>query len=209
MEMLPDGWSVILPGVIAAVGFAALAIRADPPAPNVAANCATVAAVLLAFKMVAMVARSRSAPGREARLITFVAFAAIVMGWFGAERAIADAAFTYKVDAQSAALVTSARDLSRELLAFVESRRRSAPPRPRPASWDDDEANWFRFESETAIEYNRRFGARVRVAHGLLTLRSVRDPDFDTFYRLPANDFQMEIVGQRLSSLADRLARQH
>ncbi len=205
--MLPDRWSVVLPGVIAAVGCAAFAIRADPPAPNVAAHCATAAAVLLASKMVAVVARSRSAPGREARLLTFVVFAAIVMGWFGAERAIADAAFTYKVDAQTVALVASARDLSREVLAFVESRRRSAPPRPRPASWDDDVVNWFRFESETAIAYNRRFGARVRVAHDLLTLRSVRDPDFDTFYRLPANDSQMEVVARKLSALADRLAR--
>ena len=207
--MRPDRWLVILPGVIAAVGCAAFAIRADPPATNVAANCATAAAVLLTIKMVAVVARSRSARGREARLLTFVAFAAVVMGWFGAERAIADAAFNYRVDAQKVALVASARDLSREVLAFVDARRRSAPPRPRPASWDDDVANWLRFESSTAFAYNRRFGARVRVAHDLLTLRNLRDADFDTFYRLPANDFQMEIVARKLSSLADRLAREH
>jgi len=206
--MRPDRWAVILPGVSAAVVFASLAVRAEPPAPDVAARCATAAAILLLIKMIAVVARSKADAGREARLLTFVVFVAIVMGWFGAERAIADAAFDYQVRAQKAALVSSARDLSREVLAFVESRRRLAPPRPRPATWDADEAAWFRFETGTAEQYNRRFGARVRVAHDLMTLRGMRDADFDAFYRLPANDFQMDVVSRKLALLADRLARE-
>src|SRR6266699_1410161 len=195
--MRPDRWAVVLPGVMAAAACAAFAIRADPPAPKVAADCATIAAALMVIKMIAFVARSGRDSGREARLLTFVVFAAIVMGWFGAERGIADALFDYRVREQKAALVSSARDLSREILAFTGARRRIAPPPPRPATWDADEAAWFRFEGETIETYNRRFGARVRVAHDLLTLRSVRDADFDTFYRLPANDFQMEIVAEK------------
>ena len=206
--MRPDRWAVILPGVLTSVACAELAMHGDPPAPAVAGRCATVAAALLVMKVVAVVARSPSGSSRETRLLTFVVFAAIVMGWFGAERAIADAAFDYQVHAQKSALVVSARDLSREIAAFVDARRRAAPPRPRPASWDADEATWFRFETDTTRLYNRRFGARVRVAHDLLTLRSVRDADLDTFYRLPANDFQMDIVARKLSALADRLARE-
>jgi hypothetical protein len=206
--MRPDRWSVVLPGVVAAVGCAALAIRADPPAPGVAGRCATAAAALLLFKTIAVVARSGRESGREMRLLTFVVFASIVMGWFGAERAIADAAFDYQVRAQKAALVSSARDLSREILAFTEARRRIAPPPPRPATWDADESTWFRFEGETIDAYNRRFGARVRVAHDLLTLRNVRDNDLDVFYRLPANNFQMNVVARSLATLADRLARE-
>src|SRR5437762_12279541 len=127
--MRPDRWAVILPGVIASVACAELAMRADPPAPDVAERCVTAAAVLLVIKMVSVVARSPSGSSREARLVTFVVFAAIVMGWFGAERGIADAAFTYQVRAQTSALVVSARALSREILAFVEARRRIAPSR--------------------------------------------------------------------------------
>src|SRR5262252_4635907 len=108
--MRPDRWTILLPGLIVAVGCALAAMRIDPPAPAVAGRCASAAAVLLMVKMVAVVARIRTG-GREARLLTFVVFAAIVMGWFGAERAIADAAFNYQVHAQKSALVAASHDL--------------------------------------------------------------------------------------------------
>jgi hypothetical protein len=206
--MRPDRLAIILPGVIVAVGCALVAMRADPPAPAVAGRCASAAAVLLMLKMIAVVARMRTGGGREARLLTFVVFVAIVMGWFGAERAIADAAFNYQVHAQKSALVAASRDLSREILAFVDARHRAAPPRPRPETWDGDVAAWLRFESETVRDYNRRFGARVRTAHDLLTLRSLRDADFDAFYRAPDGEFQIAIVARKLTVLADRLARE-
>src|SRR5689334_8225448 len=117
--MRPDRWAVILPGVVAAVLFAAVAVRAEPPAPDVAGRCATAAALLLLIKMIAVVARSKADPGREARLMTFVVFMAILMGWAGAERAIADAAFNYQVHAQKRALVSTARDLAREVASFI------------------------------------------------------------------------------------------
>ena len=82
------------------------------------------------------------------------------------------------------------------------------PPHPRPATWDDDVAAWLRFEGGTALMYNRRFGARVRTAHDLLTLRGMRDADLDAFYRSPDSEFQMTIVARKLSGLADRLARE-
>src|SRR5436190_2907201 len=202
-----DRWTIILPGVIAATVCALIAMSADPPAPAVAERCASVAAVLLIVKMIAIVARLRSDSGREARLLTLVVFAAIMMGWVGAERAIADAAFTYQVHAQQSALIAASRDLSREILAFVDARHRAAPPRPRPETWDADVARWLRFEGETVRGYNRRFGARVRTAHDLLTLRSMRDADLDAFYRAPDGEFQIAIVARKLAGLADRLAR--
>jgi len=158
--------------------------------------------------MIAVVARLREGGTREARLLTFVVFVAIVMGWFGAERAVADAAFNYQVHAQKTALVAASRDLSREILAFVDARHRLVPPQPRPATWDEDVAAWLRFEGESARIYNRRFGARVRTAHDLLTLRGMRDADLDAFYRAPDSEFQMTIVARRLTGLADRLARE-
>jgi hypothetical protein len=203
-----DRWPIVLPGVIVAAVFALVAVRADPPAPLVAERCASAAAVLLIMNMIAVVARLRTDGGREARLLTFVVFMAIVMGWFGAERAIADAAFNYQVHAQRAALVTASRDLSREMLAFVDARHRAAPPRPRPETWEDDVSAWLRYENETARMYNRRFGARVRTVHDLLTLRGMRDQDLDAFYRTPDSEFQMTVIARKLAGLADRLARE-
>jgi hypothetical protein len=105
-------------------------------------------------------------------------------------------------------LVVSAHELSREVLSFVAGRRQVAPARPRPATWDADVTAWIRYDEQTVVAYDRRFGARVRAAHYLLALRNVRDRDLDAFYEGPANDFQMVIVGQKLSELADRVARE-
>src|SRR5262249_11434225 len=99
------------------------------------------------------------------------------------------------------------RDLSREVAAFLDGRRRVAPPPPRPADWDRGEARVLEFENETAEIYNGRFDARVRVAHDLLSLRNLRDRDLDEFYRSPANSFQTAVVAQRLDRLAERLHR--
>jgi hypothetical protein len=159
-------------------------------------------------KLVAWVVRAGRSFHREERLLTFVTFAAIVMAWIGAQQGIFDVAFNHEVHVQKSALVVSARDLSREILSFLEGRRRVVPARPRPATWDDDVAAWARYDDETAVAYDRQFRARVRAARDLLALRNMRDRDLDTFYERPANDFQVGIVARKLAGLADKLARE-
>jgi hypothetical protein len=84
-----------------------------------------------------------------------------------------------------------------------------APPAPRPATWDRDVEAFALFESETNRLFERRFGAQVRVAHDMLTLRGVRNRDFDNFYRSPANDFQIRVVAEKLAFLATKLDQQN
>jgi hypothetical protein len=200
--------AVILPGVALAAICGVIAVRMEPPAPSVASRCASIVAFLLMVKLVAWVVRAGRSFHREERLLTFVMFSAIVMSWVGAQQGIFDVAFNHEVHVQKRALVVSGRDLSREILAFLEGRRRLAPPRPRPATWDEDVAAWARYDDETAVTYDRRFRARVRAAHDLLALRNMHDRDLDTFYERPANDFQVGIVARKLSGLTDKLARE-
>jgi hypothetical protein len=202
------GWTVILPGVVVAAICGLVAVRMEPPVPAVASRCASVVALLFMAKLVAWVVRAGRSFHREERLLTFVMFSAIVMSWVGAQQGIFDVAFNHEVRVQKRALVASARDLSREMLAFLEGRRRVAPPRPRPATWEEDVAAWARYDDQTAVTYDRRFRARVRAAHDLLALRNMHDRDLDTFYQRPANDFQVGVVARKLTGLADKLARE-
>ena len=90
---------------------------------------------------------------------------------------------------------------------IAAARDRMAPPRPRPATWQRDEDTVERFEEETAVEYERRFGAKVRLAHDLVGLRGVRDRDFETLYRHPANEFQIRVIAKKLDAFATTLNR--
>jgi hypothetical protein len=49
----------------------------------------------------------------------------------------------------------------------------------------------------------------VRAAHDLLSLRGVRNRDFDNFYRSPANDFQIRVLADKLAFLAAKLDQQN
>jgi hypothetical protein len=198
-------WRVLLPGLVCAAGLAIAAVRMTPPAPTVAIRCVTMVAVLLFAKLLAWVAQTGHTFAREQRLLTFVMFAAIVLGWFGFREDIAEAAFDYQVAAQRAQLAVAARTLAFQIEGFLVVRGRAAPHVPQPATWDADEAAILQFEAATVTEYEARFGGQVRAAHDLLTLRGLRNRDLDAFYRAPAGAFQMHIVAARLAFLADKL----
>jgi hypothetical protein len=191
-----------------AAAFAVFALRMHPPAAGTAFRCVVVIACLLMTKLFVWVGRDGGGFHREERLAAFVSFVAILMGSYAARQAIAEKAFDYQVSVQRQGLEEGSRSLSREILSFVEGRRRIAPVAPRPATWEDDENRWTAFENETTDEYNRRFGARVRTAHDLMSLRNMRDRDLDAFYRGPANVFQITVVANRIALLADRLERE-
>jgi hypothetical protein len=38
-------------------------------------------------------------------------------------------------------------------------------------------------------------------------MRGVTDRDFDTFYRHPANEFQIRVIAKKLDAFASRLSR--
>jgi hypothetical protein len=198
-------WRVLGPGVAFAAALAAAGERMRPPASGVADRCITIAAVLLGVKLVAWVARRGHAFAREERLLTFVMFITIVLSWIGLRQTIGEAAFNYAVAAQRADLAMAARTLSFQLDVFLQARRRIAPPAPKPATWEADEAFLERFETETVVLYERRFGRQVRNTHDLLTFRGLRTRDLDQFYRRPANEFQMHVIAKQLAFLAMKL----
>jgi hypothetical protein len=198
-------WRVLTPGLAFAGVLLVVGERLRPPATTVEDRCLTTIALLLGMKLFAWVARSGHTFGREQRLLTFVMFLAIVFSWVGFRQQIGEAAFDYAVAAQRAALSQAARTLAFQIDAFLQSRRRVAPPPPRPATWDADEAALERFEAETVVQYERRFGRQVRNAHDLLTLRALRTRDLDQFYRRPANEFQMRVIAKQLAFLAMKL----
>jgi len=204
---MPDffAWRVVGPGVAFAAGLLVVGERLRPPAMEVELRCLTIVAVLLGAKLIAWVARSGHTFGREQRLLTFVMFLAIVFSWIGFRQQIGEAAFDYAVATQRAALAQTARTLGYQLEAFLQSRRRVAPPRPRPPTWETDEGAVERFDMETVQLYERRFGRQVRSTHDLLTLRGLRSRDLDQFYRRPANEFQMRVIAKQLAFLAIKL----
>jgi hypothetical protein len=201
------GWWTVGAAVAAAAIFAIVALKITPPAFSVASSCVTILAVALAVRLIAWVAVAGASFGREERLLAFVMMMAVGFGWLGAREWIAERDFDYRAAQQKADLILVLRDLSSRIDAFAHTREREAPPRPRPATWQRDEDNVERFEEETADEYERRFGAKVRFAHDLVGIRGVRDRDFDTFYRHPANEFQIRVVAKRLNVLATTLGR--
>ncbi|HWW82434.1 MAG TPA: hypothetical protein VNZ26_02465 [Vicinamibacterales bacterium] len=201
-------WATVLPGIAIAGALAIAGARLHPPAADVAIRCWTAVAVLLFARLLAWVIQSGHTFGREERLLTFVAFSTIVLAWIGLRERVAEAAFDYRVSAQRAQLAVAARTLSYQITGFLEFRHREAPPAPRPATWDRDVEAFALFESETNRMYERRFGAQVRVAHDMLTLRGVRNRDFDNFYRGPANDFQIRVVAEKLAFLATKVDQQ-
>ena len=98
-------------------------------------------------------------------------------------------------------------DTSVRITQFCNARDGQAPPRPRPATWQSDVDALDRFESDTVRVYEGRFGARVRAAHDLASLRGLRDRDLDAFFRHPANEFQMRVIASKLDGFSAKLAK--
>ena len=130
---------------------------------------------------------------------------AIGMGWYDSRQWVHERQFDYLVAAQNADLRLTVAQLSAEILAFVAERGRHAPPPPQPATWDQDEAAYGRYETETVVAFERQFGKQVRSAHDIFGLLGIRDKDFEIFYAHPANVFQMRIIAAKLATLAARV----
>jgi hypothetical protein len=199
------GWPVVLPGVVLAAVLAFASMRLRPPAAVICLRCVTAIEILLFLRLVSWVVVSGHRFGREQRLATFVMFSTIAFSWLLLREDIAEAAFDYQVARQQQELAVPSRTLAYQIEGFLAERRRIAPAPPRPATWDADLANFGRFETDTVLLYERRYGAQVRAAHDLLSMRSLRDRDFDTFYRHPANAFQMHVIAGKLAFLSTKV----
>ena len=198
-------WPYVGPPVVLLIILGEIGGRVAPPAADVSTWCFGSAAVLLTLKLLSWIATAQRSFGRPHRLAAFVMLAAIAMGWYGAMQWVHERQFDYIVAAQNADLKQTAQQLSASILAFVAERSRHAPPRPRPATWNQDETAFFIYETEMVETFERRFGKPTRVVHDVLRQLGLRDRDLDTFYARPANAFQMRIVALKLASLAQKV----
>ena len=201
------GWWTTGAGVVAASAVLAIALRLNQPAFDVAQSCVSIIAILIAAKVLAWVAVSGAGFGREERLLAFVMLASTGLGWIGAGDWVDERAFDFRVAQQKAELARALHDTSLRITEFCNARDQMAPPRPRPATWQQDVDAFERFETDTVSAYERRFGARVRAAHDLASLRGLRDRDLDAFFRHPANEFQMRVIAKKLDSFSATLAK--
>jgi len=201
------GWWTVGTGLLTASAVGVYALRLPQPAFDVARSCATIVAILVAAKVLAWVAVSGASFGREERLLAFVMLAAAGLGWIGSGEWVDERAFDFKAAQQRADFSHALHDTSIRITQFCNGRDRVAPPRPRPATWQQDMDAFEQFETETVRAYERRFGARVRAEHDLASLRGLRDRDLDAFFRHPANEFQMRVIAKKLDAFSNSLAK--
>jgi hypothetical protein len=198
-------WPFVGPPVVLLMAFGATGARSAPPAVDVATWCFGFAAILLIIKLMLWITTSERAFARGDRLAAFVMLCAIAMSWYGSRQWVHERQFDDLVATQNADLRVRASQLSAEIVAFVQERGRHAPGRPQPATWDQDEAAFIRYETETVQAFERQFGKPVRATHDIFGLLGIRDRDFDAFYAHPANAFQMRVIAARLASLATKV----
>jgi hypothetical protein len=198
------GWWTAGAGIAAASTLTVIALTQNQPAFDVAAS---IIAIIIAAKVLVWVAVSGATFGREERLLAFVMLASVALGWIGTGEWIDERAFDYRAAQQKADFMRALHDTSVRITQFCNARDRLAPPRPRPATWQQDVDAFDRFESDTVRAYERRFGARVRAEHDLASLRGLRDRDLDAFFRRPANEFQIRVIAKKLDGFSEKLAR--
>jgi hypothetical protein len=198
-------WPYVGPPVVLLIALAEIGGRLAPPAADVSTWCFGAAAALLTLKLLYWIATSAGTFGRPDRLAAFVMFAAIAIGWQVSMQWLHEQQFDYLVAVQNTDLKLTAAQLSASILAFVAERARHAPHRPRPATWNQDEAAFFLYETEMVEAFERQFGKQTRVAHDVFRQIGLRDRDLDAFYAHPANAFQMRVVALKLGALAARV----
>jgi 4-amino-4-deoxy-L-arabinose transferase-like glycosyltransferase len=187
----------------AAVGLAAASLY--PPAVAMADDDFTLAAILAVAGIVVFVSGNVRPFGRPAQLATFVALMTVGFGWYSARQWTHARQATFLVERQTQQIRLNAMQLSANLVNFLRDRRKEVPPPPAAATWDADERRIIRFEAETVRLYEAKFAREVRSSRDLLAIRGLRDRDLDTFYRRPANEFQIQTIAIKLSTLGRRL----
>jgi hypothetical protein len=167
----------------------------------------TLGAIVATATVVTTLVAARHPLDRAKRLLVVVLLGAIWSGWYAGRLHLNEARFDALVRQQKSDLELRCLTLGGDIAAFARERGETAPPPPKPATWERDVTALLRYDTETSILFEEKFGAQVRKTHDLLSLEGIRDRDFETFYRHPANAFQINVVASKLAALAHRLER--
>jgi hypothetical protein len=184
-----------------------VADRLTPPAGAIADRYSTLAAILIVATVLTTLVVSRERLGRPGRLAAVVVLLATGMAWYGGRQWVHEKYFDYLVAQQKTTLALDSIEISGAITNFLRARANSAPPRPRPATWERDEDAVLRYEQDTAQLFEADFGPQVRRIREMYSLRGLIDRDLEAFYRRPANAFQIGVIARRLAVLAHRLER--
>jgi hypothetical protein len=184
-----------------------VADRMTPPAGAIADRYSTLAAILIVATVLTTLVASRGELGRPGRLAAVVILLVTGMSWYSGRQWVHEKYFNYLVTQQKTELELDAVELSGDIGHFLRARAETAPPRPRPATWESDEEAVLRYEQDTALLFEAQFGPQVRRIREMFSLRGLIDRDFEAFYRNPSNAFQIGVVSRRLPILAHRLER--
>jgi hypothetical protein len=197
--------------VAAAIGGLAMvtvvADRMTPPAVAMADRYSTLAAILTVASVLTILVTARERLDRGGRLLAVVVLIATAMTWYSGRQWVHEKYFDYLVAQQKTELEIRSVELAGDIENFLHQRARTAPPRPRPATWDSDEHAVFEYEQETSVLFEAEFGVQVRRARQMFSLRGLTDRDLDAFFRRPGNAFEIDVVARRLAALARRLPR--
>ena len=173
-----------------------VADRLTPPAGAIADQFSTLAAILITATVLTTLIVGRERLGRPGRLAAVVVLMATGMSWYSARLWVHEKQFDYLVAQQKTELDVRSLELSGDILNFLRTRARTAPPQPRPATWDRDVAALFRYEQETSRLFEAGFGPQVRRARTMFSLRGLVDRDLDAFYRRPSNAFEISVIAK-------------
>jgi hypothetical protein len=184
-----------------------VADRLTPPAGAIADRYSTLAAILIVATVLTTLVVSRERLGRPGRLAAVVVLLATGMAWYGGRQWVHEKYFDYLVAQQKTTRALDSIEISGAITNFLRARANSAPPRPRPATWERDEDAVLRYEQDTAQLFEADFGPQVRRIREMYSLRGLIDRDLEAFYRRPANAFQIGVIARRLAVLAHRLER--
>jgi hypothetical protein len=184
-----------------------VADRLTPPASAIADRYSTLAAILIVATVLTTLVVSRERLDRPGRLAAVVVLLATGMAWYGGRQWAHEKYFDYLVAQQKIALELDSIEMSGAITNFLRARASTAPPRPRPATWERDEDAVLGYEQDTALLFEADFGPQVRRIREMYSLRGLIDRDLEAFYRRPANAFQIGVIARRLAVLAHRLER--
>jgi len=95
--------------------------------------------------------------------------------------------------------------LSRDVLAFADEQRKSAPRLLNVSTWEADTNALIGYMQDTVLSYMERFAKPVGEMLGELRLVGLSDHILDVLARRPTNPLGVVSVGERIGALAEQL----
>lgn len=110
-----------------------------------------------------------------------------------------------KIPGTPESLKERVKALSTSMLRFLLERAQGEPSMPRRETWSDDVERQIKYSRETMRLYSLSFGSRVIASRNALAEHGLVDTQLDQLYEFPTNPIGIQIVGERLGALTERL----